>query len=522
MQSFESWEYSHAWVRAPRACVPPPQHTCTHKRWLTLLAVGLLFLVLAAGGAVLWWVFEPVRAASRRRFCAAADAAERELWRREQQRLDVDRLGCASPRSCYLTVVIPAYNERERLPAMLRSATEYLVARVRSSRSFSVEVLVVDDGSRDGTAEVAATLGAELLERALFDGDERTRCAVRVARLSRNRGKGGAVREGALRAAGRWVLVVDADGATLFSDLARLERAAGARCQDSEESTQPCVVAVGSRAHLVGTVAVARRSPLRNALMRGFHLLVRTIGGVHGVRDTQCGFKLLSRAAARHALGSLHLERWAFDVELLFVPILLHRSLGGVEPPPGSLKKKKKNLQQESPRRISLALSRAFCFFVRLSRRSRRASASRCTRSPSHGTRLFSRARDFLLLRILLLSCAQSDGHSMTPAAREYSGVVRPFVSCFLSFFSLFFFLFLLFDTHTHFLFLSLQNRSTGPSSAWPRTPSRWRATSPACASRMRSDSGRCPRPTATDQKKDPTDFSTYGGRRGESTQPLP
>ena len=74
---------------------------------------------------------------------------------------------------------------------------------------------------------------------------------------------------------------------------------------------------------MVDTDAVAKRSPLRNVLMRGFHLVVTVVGGVTGVQDTQCGFKLLKRTAALPIFRTLHIERWAFDVELLFLAIQL-------------------------------------------------------------------------------------------------------------------------------------------------------------------------------------------------------
>jgi len=180
---------------------------------------------------------------------------------------------------------------------MLRDCAEFLLREWPTS----FEVLVVDDGSNDNTRVVAEEAGA-----AHFPAGK-----VRVARLPRNRGKGGAVREGALRARGDWILVCDADGATRFADLARLWKAR------DNAAARPCVV-VGSRAHLVATDVVAKRSPLRNVLMRLFHLFVARVANVRGVRDTQCGFKLLQRAALP-ALAGLHLERWAFDVEMLWI-----------------------------------------------------------------------------------------------------------------------------------------------------------------------------------------------------------
>ncbi len=191
-----------------------------------------------------------------------------------------------------LTVVVPAYNEELRITRMLDEATAYLVSR---GPGLSWEVIVVDDGSRDRTSEVVQAYQA--------------RCGlpIRVMRLARNKGKGGTVRCGMLAGRGRLLLMADADGATRFADLARLEAAL----------LPPRGLAVGSRAHVVSE-AVARRTALRNALMRAFHWVVRWVG-VAGVRDTQCGFKLFSRAAARLIFPVLHVERWAFDVEMLWI-----------------------------------------------------------------------------------------------------------------------------------------------------------------------------------------------------------
>ena len=94
-----------------------------------------------------------------------------------------------------------------------------------------------------------------------------------------------------------------------------LEAAELAAAPSAAAAAAGAAVAVGSRAHLEGA-AIARRSALRNLLMHAFHALVTVVGGVRGIRDTQCGFKLLSRDAARLAFGALHIERWAFDVEL--------------------------------------------------------------------------------------------------------------------------------------------------------------------------------------------------------------
>jgi len=194
-----------------------------------------------------------------------------------------------------LSIIIPAYNEAKRLPPMLSSTLEHLASFPK--RSF--EILIIDDGSSDGTATTVLKLAAK----------DHPKADIRVVQLEHNRGKGGAVRHGMLHARGRRLLMADADGASRFADV---EMLLGALDGDAP------AVAIGSRAHLVKTDAVVKRSVLRNFLMYGLHTVLR-IAGVGHVRDTQCGFKLFSRAAARALFPRQHLATWIFDVELLLL-----------------------------------------------------------------------------------------------------------------------------------------------------------------------------------------------------------
>ncbi|KAM8897795.1 dolichyl-phosphate beta-glucosyltransferase [Spinachia spinachia] len=206
------------------------------------------------------------------------------------------------PSSRELSVVIPAYNEELRMPVMLDEATEYLENRQKRQPSFTYEVIVVDDGSKDKTTEVALRYSRKY-------GDDK----VRVLTLVNNRGKGGAVRMGTLSSRGKLILMADADGATKFADIEKVE--AGLNALDPRPENM--AISCGSRAHMEQD-SVAQRSMFRTFLMYGFHFLVWFFC-VRGIKDTQCGFKLFTREAALKTFSSLHVERWAFDVELLYI-----------------------------------------------------------------------------------------------------------------------------------------------------------------------------------------------------------
>ncbi|XP_047234292.1 dolichyl-phosphate beta-glucosyltransferase isoform X2 [Girardinichthys multiradiatus] len=206
------------------------------------------------------------------------------------------------PFSRELSVVIPAYNEELRMPVMLDEAMQYLENRQKQNPSFTYEVIVVDDGSKDKTTEVA-----------LQYTNKHSADKVRVLTLVKNRGKGGAVRMGTLSSRGKLILMADADGATKFSDIEKVE----AGLKDLNPGPENLAISCGSRAHLEKD-SVAQRSVFRTFLMYGFHFLVWFFC-VRGIKDTQCGFKLFTREAALKTFSFLHVERWAFDVELLYI-----------------------------------------------------------------------------------------------------------------------------------------------------------------------------------------------------------
>ncbi|KAK4886993.1 hypothetical protein RN001_003264 [Aquatica leii] len=210
----------------------------------------------------------------------------------------------------HLSVIIPAYNEEARLPPMLDECIEYLEDRARGS-NFKYEIIVVSDGSVDNTVLVAKKYCKQL-------GVDK----FRILELETNRGKGGAVRLGMLSARGSMLLFADADGATKFSDLSKLELSLtevleGNYLNDPDFVASKEAIAVGSRAHLESE-SIVSRSIFRTILMYGFHTIVWLFAVKH-IKDTQCGFKLLTRKAAESCFESLHVERWAFDAELLYI-----------------------------------------------------------------------------------------------------------------------------------------------------------------------------------------------------------
>ncbi|CAE6452225.1 unnamed protein product [Rhizoctonia solani] len=207
-----------------------------------------------------------------------------------------------APAECDLSVVVPAYNEAKRLPPMLTEALNHVLGNKLWK---SVEFLIVDDGSKDNTAAVALDFPVP------EDPKSSVNVSIRVVKLPQNSGKGSAVKHGMLHARGKRMLMVDADGASKFSDLDKLWAA-------MDEGAD---VVCGSRAHLVGTEAVVKRSFIRNTLMYGLHTLLRFLGVSH-IRDTQCGFKLFTRSAAHTLFQTLHIPHWIFDVELLVVALM--------------------------------------------------------------------------------------------------------------------------------------------------------------------------------------------------------
>lgn len=193
-----------------------------------------------------------------------------------------------------LSVIVPAYNEEDRLPKTLLSIIDYL-----DNRGAEYEVLVVNDGSTDKTDKVVHQF-------------ERRFPQVRLLQYGENRGKGFAVRFGVMHAGGELILYTDADGASPIEELERLESAVNQGAQ----------VAIGSRA-LYSHDTTVNTLWLRKFVGRIFNGIVNFVM-LPGIADTQCGFKLFRRPVARYVFSRSKSEGFSFDVEILF----LARKLG--------------------------------------------------------------------------------------------------------------------------------------------------------------------------------------------------
>ena len=189
-----------------------------------------------------------------------------------------------------LSVIIPAYNEEKRLPKTLESVISYL-----AKQTYQSEVLVVNDGSKDGTATIVRELAKNIPSLRLLDNQE-------------NHGKGFVVRQGMLAAKGEWRVFMDADNSTSIDHIHRMWL----------EKDQGFEVIIGSR-DIKGAVIPVPQSWLRRRLGDVFNLMVQVLSELWGIWDTQCGFKGFSAKATQEIFSKATVNRWAFDVELLVI-----------------------------------------------------------------------------------------------------------------------------------------------------------------------------------------------------------
>jgi hypothetical protein len=194
-----------------------------------------------------------------------------------------------------LSILIPAFNEAGRLP--------HTLGLIKSSKEKGIfgafalkEVWIIDDGSRDQTAQIAMGFTPSLPE-------------IRVHSVAPNQGKGNAIHTGLKLLTGDWCLIADADSATPWDQFIPLSKA----CL---EGTNPRpTIAMGSR-DIEGSIRKERQSWVRENLGRLFNLAVRWITGLP-FKDTQCGFKLIHMPSVRPFLNFLQVKRFAWDVEFL-------------------------------------------------------------------------------------------------------------------------------------------------------------------------------------------------------------
>ena len=191
----------------------------------------------------------------------------------------------------YLSIVIPAYNESERIIPTIGAMASFVC-----TLGFPWELLVADDGSKDNTVQLVSELGL---------------ANVRVLIAPQNGGKGSAVRRGMLAARGQVMLFADADNSTPIEELKGML----ARISEGYQ------VVVGSRA--AGGAQEAHKSALRKLVSGTLRAMIRPIFKIQ-VRDTQCGFKLFTREAARHLFQLQTINGFSFDLEILYLAAKFH------------------------------------------------------------------------------------------------------------------------------------------------------------------------------------------------------
>ena len=191
----------------------------------------------------------------------------------------------------YLSVIIPAYNEEKKLPKTLEEIDKYL-----SRQNYDYEILVVNDGSKDKTAEVVTGLTGVIKNLRLFDNKI-------------NQGKGAVVRQGMLEAKGDFRLFTDADNSTSIDQIEKMWI----------EFKNGYDIIIGSR-DVKGAVLDPPQPFLRNVILgQSFKLFRKFIVGLWGIQDTQCGFKCFTKKAAENIFPKCKINRFAFDPEILII-----------------------------------------------------------------------------------------------------------------------------------------------------------------------------------------------------------
>jgi dolichyl-phosphate beta-glucosyltransferase len=195
----------------------------------------------------------------------------------------------------YLSVVIPAYKEKERIGTNLLEIEKFF-----SDKNFEYEVIIIVDGSPDNTAEVAQNYSKQLKNLRVINNDV-------------NHGKGYVVRQGLLETKGKYVVFLDADGSTSITHVEKFlpELEAGVD------------LIVGSR-KVEGAFVQVHQPKYREFMGEGGNWLIRIVLGLWSFPDTQCGFKMLTGKAAHAVASRMVVDRFGFDFEL----IILAKALG--------------------------------------------------------------------------------------------------------------------------------------------------------------------------------------------------
>lgn len=194
-------------------------------------------------------------------------------------------------KSVHLSVILPAYNEEARLPETLRQVDTYLTAQ-----PFESEVIVVDDGSTDGTAQIVRSRLEAMKSLRLLQHPD-----------SANHGKGAAVQRGMLAALGAYRIFMDADNSTTLQQIAALW----------PWFDQGYDIVIGSR-KIRGARIMVRQAWYKELAGRCGNLIIRSLA-VPGIEDTQAGFKMFTRRSSEAIFPLQTIERWGYDIELLAI-----------------------------------------------------------------------------------------------------------------------------------------------------------------------------------------------------------
>ena len=203
-----------------------------------------------------------------------------------------------------LSIVLPAYNEEKRLPRTFDLIQKAITDGVFREVTLN-EILVVDDGSKDRTADLADDYRKILQDH----------LQIRVLRVNPNQGKGNAIHLGMNEAQSDWILIADADTATPWNQFLKLKAA-----------NTP--IAIGSR-DLPQSQVLTKQSWIREIMGKTFNLLVRLITQLP-YRDTQCGFKLIDKKSILPFMDQLRVKRFSWDVEFLMFARAYHLTISEV------------------------------------------------------------------------------------------------------------------------------------------------------------------------------------------------